>query len=118
MCLIFEQIGHIKSNKRKIKFVNTATEKTNKKRRQEDIDKMIVNFVCDAMIPFKIIENPSFLALMNTAFPNKTILNRRTVAEDILKDFCVFKSALKQELNAINHICVTTDCWTIYHRYD
>lgn len=113
---IFEKIDIVKSNKRKIRIENVH-EKQHKKRKQEDIDAMIINLVCDAMLPFNVVENPSFKILINAGFPGKTILDRKSTVESITNDFIDMKNTLKNVFKNINYICVTADCWTVFHRY-
>lgn len=113
---IFEKIENVKINKKRTRR-EKGTVTQNKKRKQEDVDSMIINFVCDAMLPFNVVENPSFKILINAGFPNKTILDRKATTESVTRKFADMKNALTDSFRAINYICITADCWTVYHRY-
>lgn len=112
---IIEQVETSKANKRKEKEAN-SNEIPAKKRKQEEIDQLVVNFVSDAMLPFSTVENNSFKKLMNTAFPHKKILDRKQIVSELLKEFTSVKDDLKQTFEQLEYICLTADCWSIYHK--
>lgn len=53
---------------------------------------------------------------MTVAFPNKTLLDRHTTDLDIVQEFRTFKSSLTEIFEKLKYICITADCWTIFHR--
>lgn len=112
---MLERIDLEKRNKRKSNST-TDTQSQPKRSKQETIDRLIINFVTDALLPFKIVENPSFKELISTAFPRKTLLDRHTTSKDIVAGLNTFKSSIVETFNDINYMCITADCWSIYHR--
>lgn len=112
---IIAEIEHIKIEKRKQKS-NENVNNQKKRFKQADVDKLIVDFIEDSMLPFKIVENPSFVKLINTAFPNHAVMNRKKATNEVLQDFQTVKTKLTEEFEKIEYICVTCDCWSIYHR--
>lgn len=87
-----------------------------KRYKQDDVDDLIVDFVCDGMLPFRTVDNPSFKLLMKTAFPRKTLLNRKQVVVKLMNEFIAIKDSLRKTFEKLEYICVTADCWSIYHR--
>lgn len=101
----------------KLKRKSTSEESQNsKKTKQEDVDQLIIGFISDALVPFGIVENSSFKLLMKKGFPRKTLIDRKQAAEGVLQEFLCMKNSLIETFKGIKYICITADCWTMYHR--
>lgn len=111
---IFEKIQTEKLNKRKEKLNNSGGQA--KKQRRQDVDQLITDFVVDALVPYSVVDTPSFKVLVNAGWPNRSHLDRHQVADNVASDFVKLKTSLVETFNPIKNICITADCWSMYHR--
>lgn len=84
---------------------------------QNELNKLIVGAICDAMLSFSFLENNYVRKLLEAGFPGKTILNRKSVIPLIEKDFQKLHDDMKNELQQQKYVCLTSDSWTSYRRY-
>ncbi len=52
---------------------------TNKSVPQEIVDKLVINFICDGLQPFAVVEQPTFKELVTTLQPQARVISRPTV---------------------------------------
>lgn len=97
-----------------MRLINHEAKKV--KLKEENINRLVLNFVNDALLPFSIVENPSFKQLMCAGFPRTAIMDRKQLTTELVRDFEAMKMELKETFQSISHICITADIWTIYHR--
>lgn len=83
---------------------------------QQMVTQSILNFVCDALVPFSTVNNPSFRALMKLGFPNINVLDRRSLSDKIKAEYTMTKDSMRKQFERLNYICVTADCWTAHKR--
>lgn len=66
--------------------------------------KLILNFVCDVVLPFSTVKNSSFVKLMNRICPNQKVPDRRTISKSIIQEFSAMKQLLKAKFEDIDDI--------------
>jgi len=69
-----------------------------------------------ATIPFSIVENEDFKEIINRGFPKKNFLSRPTLMKKINQMSEVLVDNLKKEMDSIQHITTTVDCWSIFKK--
>lgn len=113
---VIEEIENTKADKRKAQSAAAHEQQRKKKCRQENVDKMIIDFVGEALLPFSVVETGSFKSLIEAGFPGKTVLNRKDVAKGLCNEFLSIKNDLIKTFDETAYICITADCWSIFHR--
>uniref|UniRef100_A0A3Q3AHZ6 HAT C-terminal dimerisation domain-containing protein n=1 Tax=Kryptolebias marmoratus TaxID=37003 RepID=A0A3Q3AHZ6_KRYMA len=83
---------------------------------QAKLDRLIVNFVCEASQPFSLVEAPSFKNIIESFHPQCTLITRKTLCCKIQETAKNLKSIIIKKLSAMNHVATTTDCWTARQR--
>uniref|UniRef100_A0A3Q3AB51 Uncharacterized LOC108248749 n=1 Tax=Kryptolebias marmoratus TaxID=37003 RepID=A0A3Q3AB51_KRYMA len=83
---------------------------------QAKLDRLIVNFVCEASQPFSVVEAPSFKNIIESLHPQCTLMTRKTLCCRIQEAAKNLKSIIIKKLSAVNHVATTTDCWTARQR--
>ena len=83
---------------------------------QTALDKLLVNFVCEAGQPFSVVEKPSFKRMIETLQPQCTVMTRKTLCSRIQAAASSMKSIIIKKLSAVNHVATTTDCWSARQR--
>lgn len=112
---MLHQIEAVKVQKRKQKSLD-GNQNASKKKKQEDIDRLLTYFVSDALVPFKILENPYLREILNLGFPNKTLMDRKQCVETLVNEYKRMKEELTENFNAIKYVCITSDLFSIFHR--
>lgn len=82
---------------------------------QATLDKLVLNFVCEANQPFSVVEMPSFKTLIETLQPH-TVMTRKTLCTRIQEAAKHKKSIIIKKLSAVNYVATTTDCWSARQR--
>ncbi|XP_060787122.1 uncharacterized protein LOC132892769 isoform X1 [Neoarius graeffei] len=83
---------------------------------QATLDKLVLNFVCQANQPFSVVETPSFKTMIETLQPQCTVLTRKTLCCRLQEAAKTMKSIIVKKLSAVNHVATTTDCWSAKQR--
>lgn len=92
-----------------------------KKIDQQKVNRLSLNFIVDAMLPFNVVEKPSFKKLISelTAehFPAKSqqpliAPTRRIITPMLSSQFQLLKKNQIEKLNQIDYICLTADLWS------
>lgn len=82
---------------------------------QATLDKLVLNFVCEANQPFSVVETPSFKTMIETLQPH-TVMTRKTLCTRIKEAAKHKKSIIIKKLSAVNYVATTTDCWSARQR--
>lgn len=64
------------------------------------------------MLPLSTVDGVGFLELMRTVSPNYQVLCRNTTKRRILGLYLTEKTRVAYDLNSIDYIALTTNCWT------
>ncbi|XP_065317422.1 uncharacterized protein LOC135925831 [Gordionus sp. m RMFG-2023] len=79
---------------------------------QKLADKVIMNFIIDTVQPLSLVDNDSFIKMINTFSPRTKIFCRQTLMARILESFKEMKESLILNLSDVSYVCTTADCWT------
>lgn len=82
---------------------------------QATLDKLVLNFVCEANQPFSVVETPSFKTMIETLQPH-TVMTRKMLCTRIKEAAKHKKSIIIKKLSAVNYVATTTDCWSARQR--
>lgn len=85
-----------------------------KKLNQTDFDKANLKLIINTVSPFSLIEHPAFIYCKLTS--NKTPASRRNLMRDVENLFNKMTKEMVEEFENIKHVCLTVDCWSIFHR--
>lgn len=83
---------------------------------QSRIDRLIVNFVVADLQCFSVVENEQFRCLINAMQPSATVMNRKSLVNQIDILYKEQKVSLIATLEKASTVCCTADCWTASNR--
>ena len=114
---IIEEEDHAKKMKPRQPTINEMHEKKIKfpegHPRKKEIDNCIATMILKDLQPFSIVEDEGFKYLLKNLEPRYTLPSRSTVSRTLLpKMNGELRKKLKGELDAVDYIAITTDCWT------
>ncbi|KAF2365032.1 Zinc finger BED-type [Trinorchestia longiramus] len=78
---------------------------------QSTVDKAIVRFVVDNMLPLQIVDSQSFRDMVHILNPKEEVPASRTL-ERILKTYEELKESLISKLEQVEWVGTTADCWS------
>jgi hypothetical protein len=117
------------SKKRKLTIPDTANEAGNKRMKQQSmqeslcnanlvtqftLDKCILNYITQALLPLRTVELPSFVELINSLQPNRTVMSRATLRSKIVASAQTLKTKLVTILKNQKYEATTTDYWSAF----
>lgn len=79
---------------------------------QSAIDKTIVRFVVDNMLPLQTVDSQSFKDMVHTLNPSEEVPSRRTLGRRIIKIYEEMKESLTSNLEQVQWVGTTADCWS------
>ena len=96
---------------------STAVERTIKYKpgslRKRGIDACILKLVTTDLQPLTIVENKGFRKLLTEIDPRYEMVSRKRLTQQLLPEkYNAEKANLMQEMDGVEYIAVTTDCWT------
>ena len=74
---------------------------------QQQVDKLVIDYIVGDLQPLSKVEKPSFIRLVNGLQPGRRVPSRRQVQGLLNKEFSEVISNLKAELAGIDHVCTT-----------
>lgn len=83
---------------------------------QDTLDNLVVDFVVNGAHEFSVVEEPSFVNMLQCLAPNKKVMTRRMVTTRIESRFRKLKSRLQDTFQRLQYVTVTADCWSSHHR--
>ncbi|XP_029341256.1 uncharacterized protein LOC115033211 [Acyrthosiphon pisum] len=89
--------------------------KISKKLNQTEFDKANIELVVSTVSPFSLIEHPGFIKYCKLT-SNRVPASRRNFMRDIVSEYNDMTASLKDELSQVNFVCITADCWSVFHR--
>ncbi|XP_022160721.1 zinc finger BED domain-containing protein 1-like isoform X3 [Myzus persicae] len=81
-------------------------------KRQEQITDSLVKFIAKDMLPLSTVDGVGFVEFMNKISPNYEIPSRFTIKRKIQGLYETEKHKVATEIQNIDSIALTTDCWT------
>lgn len=79
---------------------------------QAKVNDLVVGFITEGLMPFSVVEMPSFKELITALQPNRTVISRPTVMKRINEKATLIKENVKSAMAKAQHIATTTDCGT------
>ncbi|KAE9521781.1 hypothetical protein AGLY_017832 [Aphis glycines] len=83
---------------------------------QNELNLMIQNMIINASLPFNLVEQIDFKNLITTGYPNRHVLSRKTLMNNIETQHQVLLQNMKSIFSKVNYLTTTADCWTIFKR--
>ena len=83
---------------------------------QAKVNDLVVEFITEGLMPFSVVEMPSFKVLVTDLQPNRSVISRPTVIKRINEKATLVKENVKDAMAKAQHIATTTDCWTAHRR--
>ncbi|KZS05324.1 Uncharacterized protein APZ42_031527 [Daphnia magna] len=78
----------------------------------EGFHKKLVRCIAKDMQPIQIVENGGFKDMVHYLDPRVTLPSRTTIANTLIpREFESAKPALFLELQSVNYVSLTADCW-------
>lgn len=81
-------------------------------KKQEMITESLVRYIAKDMLPLSSVDGIGFLEFMRTVSPNYEVPCRNTIKRRMLGLYLTEKNRVASDLNGIDFIALTTDCWT------
>lgn len=81
-------------------------------KKQEMITEILVRYYAKDMLPLSSVGGIGFLEFMRTVSPNYEVPCRNTIKRRMLGLYLTEKNRVASDLNGIDFIALTTDCWT------
>lgn len=93
-------------------FVTTAPWREGDPRQQE-LTKLVVNYIARGLQPLSTVEDPDFRALMKKAAPSYTLPSRKHLSTKLLPNRTEeLKEIITDRLRDVLDICLTVDIWS------
>jgi len=89
--------------------------KISKKLNQTEFDKANIELIVSTVLPFSLIEHSGFIKYCKLT-SNRVSASRRNFMRDIVSEYNDMTTSLKDELSQVNFVCITADCWSVFHR--
>lgn len=86
-----------------------------KKLTQTEFNNANLKLIINTVSPFSLIEHPAFIDYCKVT-SSKIPVSRRTLMRDVEILFNSLIEELKMELNTVQYVCLTADCWTVFHK--
>lgn len=83
---------------------------------QHKVDDLVVNFITEGLMPFSVVEMPSFKELVKGLQPNRSVITRPTVMKRVNEKATLVKEQVKTAMAKAQFIATTTDCWSARRR--
>ena len=83
---------------------------------QNQVDELVTDFVIGTVQSLRIVEETSFINLVQGLQPNRHVLNRKALSNIISERFSKMKTDLITLFSDIEFISTTADIWTSRHR--
>ncbi len=83
---------------------------------QAKVDKLMINFICEGLHPFSLVEQPAFKELLRTLNPQCKVISRPTLRTRIDGAANQLKKTLVSHFSKVSYVATTTDCWTAHQQ--
>ncbi len=83
---------------------------------QNELDKLIVNFVTSTCQPFNVVENEDFRKLITRGYSKKSVMCSKTLKSRIDADHGKLVERMKEIFGKVDYITMSTDGWSESHK--
>jgi len=83
---------------------------------QAEFDNANLQLIISTVSPYSLIEHPAFIKYCQMT-SNKVPVSRRTLMRNVESMYNQMIQQMKNDFVNINYVCITADCWSIFHRY-
>lgn len=83
---------------------------------QAKVDELIINFICEGLHPFSVVEEPAFNELLFTMNPQYKVISITAVRSRIEEAAYQMRRTLMSHLSNVSYVATTTDCWTAHQQ--
>lgn len=91
-------------------------ENRNKMLSQTDIDRMILDFAIEGLLPFRFVSLPSFSRIIKTISPKFNVISESTLKRRYADMASSILHNIKTILNDVSYVATTTDGWSMRGR--
>lgn len=98
------------------KLANFLNRPTQSKLTQKDLDKLIINYIAQSVMPIHHVESEAFRGFVAHLAPKLVVKSRKTYRDQMKLDFDAFKTELKASMAKAQKICLTLDHWSSRHK--
>ena len=88
----------------------------NKTLSQADIDRMILDFAIDGLLPFRFVSLSSFNRIIRAISPKYNVISESTLKRRYGDLATTISQNIKSMLNEVSYVATTTDGWSIRGR--
>ncbi|XP_057377361.1 uncharacterized protein LOC130698693 [Daphnia carinata] len=96
--------------------LHSSSSKFKQIRTQEELDEAILNHVIADLLPLSEIEKDGFQKLIGGLIGPLVIKSRRSMMEILNQKYARTKSNLISELEKVDYVSTTADCWTSHRK--
>ncbi len=79
---------------------------------QLNVDQAVLRFIVETFQPFHIVEEESFINLVQTLQPSKEVMSRTKLRTRLRNKYQDMKASIIAELQGVEHVSATADIWT------
>ncbi|XP_066560504.1 zinc finger BED domain-containing protein 4 [Amia ocellicauda] len=83
---------------------------------QKKVNTLVFNFIVEDVQAFSLLEQPSFIKLIEGLQPGRTLMCQKTLLERIGWAFQSMKEKVTATLNGVSSVCSTADIWSAHGR--
>lgn len=82
----------------------------------DKLDKVILECIVSAALPFRIVENEDFRLLIETGYRGRKLMSRPTVVRKLNTIVAQIRANVLEKLAEPQYIASTADCWSVHKK--
>lgn len=100
----------------KLQFASSKAPSKLSVNEQKAVDQTLLNYFISKAVPLSHVDDPSFIALMNTMNPRANIMGCKKLRSLIKEEKQAFLADVKDKFKTTDYVCLTGDLWGSSHR--
>lgn len=101
---------------KQLKLSEVGKVQPTKKLNQDQFDRENIKLIIETVSPFSFIEHPAFINYCSVT-SYKIPASRKNFMRDVKFLYAKMICEIVRDLEKIKYVCITADCWSIFHRY-